>query len=1086
MLDNAAWRAVQNVLAAYNERDLDRLGSLLHPDVTEIDRRRGPTAPPVGGRAEVVADLGASIDVGLSLAEFEVVAVRGEQLVAARGGARTTTGLESSTVEVFEVDASGRLLRFVHYSAHDLAAALEELDERYVSGEGAPHAPLVRQWGALARAFNGRDWLTVESLLTPEVVVVGRQKFSPPGNDRTSVVDSLRARVDQVPDAVLIARTFECVGAVTLVQYGMVGHTSDGGEVEWANWMVTRLDGGRTAYGEIFDIEDAEAARARFEEMADEPRHTLDNAAWRAAQRGVAAFNERDFDTLRNLARPDVVHLDLGRGPTTPPLVGRDAFIEYLDATVEIGMTHVEYELVAVRGERLVLARGVNSGDRGFERIVLTLWEHDAAGLQQRVVVFSDDDLERAMEELDERYVAGEGAAHAAVVHLWRETVKAFNRRDWSAFKELHTPDMVSVSRMKFPDSATDSPSSVDSLRSVANAVPDAVLIVRALEADRNVVLTQTDLSGHTPDGGEVQWAMWVVSRLEGSRGAYSENFDLEDEATARETFARLSDEQRRGLDNAAWRAVQRSVAAYNERDFDTLRARARPDVEHVDHRRGPSAPPLVGHDPLIAYLQANVDTGMTHIEYEPVAVRGERLVLARGETRTDGGFERIVLSLFEYDAAGLQQRTVVFSEEDLAGALEELDKRYLAGEGADLVPVVHDYLAAANRHDWAALEATLAPNMAAVTHNRVPWPLHDRPTLVDAVRELMADVPDVVLVERTFEAERDAAIAWVDARGHAPDGGEVHWSYWAVYHAGAQIRRMELFDFEDESAARARFEELTREDPRSPHPDNAAVRTLVRGAWLFSFGRDEQAVRALIVDDIVHVDRRSLLRTPEARDADVFMGNVVASAELFGRAALEPVAVRSERLALVRLRLRDPGGFEVGMLSLSEIDDRGRLCRLTNFDEADLASALDALDARHAELVGEAYTSIDGWWGQRRRLFEARDWDGFNQLLAPDVIVTDHRPIGFGSVDREGYLAWLRSSDDTHRGQVLVCVKTYSTSSRCLAVNQIFGTTVHEGEVEWSGSIVTTHALDGRAVTIDVFTDDQWVEALALFDDAR
>ena len=128
-------------------------------------------------------------------------------------------------------------------------------------------------------------------------------------------------------------------------------------------------------------------------------------------------------------------------------------------------------------------------------------------------------------------------------------------------------------------------------------------------------------------------------------------------------------------------------------------------------------------------------------------------------------------------------------------------------------------------------------------------------------------------MVERTFDAERDTALTLVDALGHATNGGELHWSYWTVYcAAGGQICRLEVFDFEDESAARTRFEELAREDPRTPYPDNAAVRTWRRSSWLHSFGGDEEERRALIADDIVHIDRRSVLRMPGERGADAFM----------------------------------------------------------------------------------------------------------------------------------------------------------------------------------------------------------------------
>src|SRR5262249_7070392 len=149
-------------------------------------------------------------------------------------------------------------------------------------------------------------------------------------------------------------------------------------------------------------------------------------------------------------------------GPTAPPLHGRDAVITSLQAIVDTGMTHIEYEPVATRGERHLVAGGATRTDSGFERIFYNTFEYDDTMRQRRVVIFSDDDLEGALDELDERYIAGEGAPHAHIVRHQHALEKAFNRRDWAALEPLFVRDGVVVNHRKLSDVVSNVQSIVD------------------------------------------------------------------------------------------------------------------------------------------------------------------------------------------------------------------------------------------------------------------------------------------------------------------------------------------------------------------------------------------------------------------------------------------------------------------------------------------------------------------------------------------------------------------------------------------------------------------------------------------------
>ena len=85
--------------------------------------------------------------------------------------------------------------------------------------------------------------------------------------------------------------------------------------------------------------------------------------------------------------------------------------------------------------------------------------------------------------------------------------------------------------------------------------------------------------------------------------------------------------------------------------------------------------------------------------------------------------------------------------------------------------------------------------------------------------------------------------------------------------------------------------------------------------------------------------------RSPFAVDGDDWAAEVGAIFSVFDRIDVEPVAVRGDRLTLVRLRcVREPD-FASSWLALYEYDEQGRLAHEIDFDEGDLAAALAELD---------------------------------------------------------------------------------------------------------------------------------------------
>ena len=107
-----------------------------------------------------------------------------------------------------------------------------------------------------------------------------------------------------------------------------------------------------------------------------------------------------------------------------------------------------------------------------------------------------------------------------------------------------------------------------------------------------------------------------------------------------------------------------------------------------------------------------------------------------------------------------------------------------------------------------------------------------------------------------------------------------------------------------------------------------------------------EDGIEAGFISPDVHrEDRRRLVASPVVVDGNDFAAEVGAMFSVFDRIDVEPVAVRGERLTLVRLRcVREPD-FESSWLALYEYDEQGRMAHEIDFDDEDLPSAMAELD---------------------------------------------------------------------------------------------------------------------------------------------
>ena len=353
----------------------------------------------------------------------------------------------------------------------------------------------------------------------------------------------------------------------------------------------------------------------------------------------------------------------------------------------------------------------------------------------------------------------------------------------------------------------------------------------------------------------------------------------------------------------------------------------------------------LYGRENLLSSNRALVELGLDFARVEPLAVRGARLSLARITARFGNSSELVGLQILELDDAGLASRHVFFDEDDLDRALDELDDRFIIGEGAAHADVLRaaQALDRLNRSgDFDAMRDLLSPDVVLVDHRPLAFGEGNRDHLVRAASTLTdLGLVDLTTIRRTVHLVGRALLGI--QQSHYVTEHESRYEEGALvlgdFDSSYRCRRIELFAEEDFDAALARLDELGGADPTRPtYLDNSVLRLIMVGGTVDPAG---------FADDLVVDDRRSGVSLPQLHGSEEAVQASQAQEALFGPTEMEPVATRGDRLALVRTRSTAESGFELVAYGIFETNDDGRISAMVFFDETDLDGALSELNAR-------------------------------------------------------------------------------------------------------------------------------------------
>ena len=526
-LENAASQVGERYLAQFAARDWDAMAEILVDDFSSDDRRRVVGAGVRRGRDAEIADMRAIADLGLTNARRTAgIATRGGRLVLSHvrfsGREHGPDAVVTDVLSIVETNADNRIAATVVFDLDDFDAAIAELDARYLAGEAAAHS---HTWSVIARnnaAFNRRelpsaapDWVTIDH----------RRGASFEPGDLTAYI---RSGWDIAPDSSVYIETVHRVSDLgAVVTQVSKGTSQQGFEAEWRFICLLTVDGEVFSGCELFDEADLDAAVARFDEL-NLPAPRLENAASRVLARVWAYFAARDWDAVAETMAEDFSSYDHRRVVNAGVRRGRDIHITNMRAVTDVGFENVGSTVIATRGQRLALSRthsavrGMPPDEVGAEATMVV--EIDADNRLAVNALFDLDDIDAAFAELDDRYLAGEAAAHAHTWSLVKGAYAAFNRRELPPT----TPDWVNIDGRRGAGFAPGD--AIPYVFAAWDVAPDINMYLEAVHrlSELGAVVTQVS-KGTSQQGFEAEWHEIAVLTFAGDAISRCEIFDEED-----------------------------------------------------------------------------------------------------------------------------------------------------------------------------------------------------------------------------------------------------------------------------------------------------------------------------------------------------------------------------------------------------------------------------------------------------------------------------------------------------------------------------------------------------------------------------
>jgi class 3 adenylate cyclase/ketosteroid isomerase-like protein len=1135
--ENAATVNAQRLEAAVEARAADALPALFADELEVVDHTTGVTFD----RQGALSSFRSLIDARDARCSHETLATLGDELALCHfsasasglvGGRMDVGAYEKRELHVSEVDAGGRRRRGEVFATEHLGDAIARLYERHA--ELLPEGPERERAAATARSarvmLGQPDLAATARVLAPDVEFADLRTVGP-GTLRgaDAVVESIGAMMQlSADDAARIEDVLALRPDALVVRWKNWGtDRSTGGTFERSLCQLWRFGAdGRIAHWQQFELEQADEALARFDELTADaepgrslPRRVRANAATRNAGRSLAALAARDIDALAaTWSDPlEVVH------HPTRSTYGAPELLKAFGSLFAARSLRCEQEILATLGESLALLRRTfaHEGSEADDALLgsigpveirfIFLFEVDERGLVTRSEGFAADRLGDAVARLYERYAellpAGPERARAeatarSVAMMLTQSV-GFRANVFAPSLELVDHRSVGYGTLRGAEAMQRAQGA---WRDVADDF--RIRIDDVLAASPDALVRKTTASGvWRESGGAFERTVCALSAFDADGlVARQETWDADREADALARFDELaarSGAAARPLPigdafaNAAARADRELFRCFDERDWDGVLACAAPELVFDERRR--MLRNTCGREVWLEQFRVLFDVPEGRFTSRLLATRGERLSLHlhRFEGRVAEGGGPLAMddhfALHEVDRQGRIVAIVLFDLDDRDAAYAELDARYAVGESAAhplAAAWLAGYLRAFAARDWDAMAALFAADLVAHNHRLVGWGTLNGPAaLLSTAKAQVELAPDTrERVDHVRLGERGVLFeyAWYGTR----EGGDFEnlWVVGVELDAAGRARRVDVWEAGQVEHARARFARIAAYAPPAEPFANAATRALERGTAALGAG-DWEGFAALFAADFRVHDRTSTGRfeSDGTQWLAAFREMVEMTSGFPGRQVL---ATRGERLAVARVLWRgaqgDVGPSEVEWLLLIEVDGRGDHRALVSFDPVDLHAAFVELEARWAAGEATAHPRASAWAAEFQRGFASRDWGAMAALTAPGQVAENHRLVGWGTLRGAG--AWVPTLQRLVdlAPDVRLRLDHLRTCERGLLHQLTWQGTREGGAFDTPLLLVVELDADGREIRLDVWDVERLEAARARFEEIR
>jgi hypothetical protein len=609
---------------------------------------------------------------------------------------------------------------------------------------------------------------------------------------------------------------------------------------------------------------------------------------------------------------------------------------------------------------------------------------------------FDGDDFEGAYRELERRYYAGEGAAHAESGATLADGIVAMNNADFDRLLgELSVPELRVENRSRSPfldRSVGDLRDSFGDLDAMMASVRTWLSAVCWLSPAWGVTRLEREAVGS--EGEHYAWTRLLAIETRDGRVASISIFEPDDEeqafAVAEERMRATS--SRLAITNRASEMADAVIEAMQAHDVDASLGCCS-DQYVYDDRRRLSGDPIEGGPGLRAALE-RIFAQFTGFEGRTLAVRGERLALRWSRWSDDAGNVTAHLHVFEVGDDGRIAYQGRFDEDDFEGAYRELERRYFAGEGAAFAKagaVGTNYLVAFNQGDFDRVFGELtAPEMRL--ESRSPHSVFTDRSIAE-FRTSVEELNSMVASARTWHS----AMCWLSPtcavtrrqrEAVGLDGEHYAWTQIVAYEIrDDRLRWACQFDPDDEEQAFAVAEERIRATQSRLAVGNRASQAM-DGVYDAMRARNATAATEFYTDGFTYDDRRRFTGDPIDNRA-----SLLATAERiraqYTQFEVRTLAVRGERLGLCWTRWSDDAGNETTNLHVTKVGDDGRITYEGRFDDDDFEGAYRELDCRYYAGEGAAYAESGATVADSIVAVNSRDFDRlFGELCLPELRV--------------------------------------------------------------------------------------------------